>query len=1418
MKKSPNRSSQKSNKWNVIIAAVLALSFILIPLSGVKALAGITLTPSGGALNLREGGNLAPSYGYTFQVGGTVLDTLEAVDLDNNGNMYIGGGFNGTADIDPTVGVKDVVSNGGFSTPLMNRAGASGSDIFISKVNSDGTLAYAYNMGGIKSEHLMGIKSDSSGNAYALGLFAGTVDFDPTAGVDNKTSSPANVTNIFLTKINSNGSYGYTYVFDAGVAGSIFPNSLVIGPDDSVYFSGYFSGTIDFNTTGSGPADSKTSDTASLDAFFTKINANGSYGYTYTIGGAGTDSGSRIFVDSSNNVYLAGIFAGSVDLDPTAGTDIKDSAVVGETFFTKINSSGNYVFSKTIKATAPGYDQLMGIAVDGLGNIYLAGYFTGTTDFNPESGPNSLTATGDFDAFLAKYNFSGVYQSVLQIGDVGRDVEANAIAVDSSDNVYISGTASNGAEGIDFDPTAGVDFKVIAGYDTVNYHAFLTKINANGTYGFTKTAGGNSGDSDYYSIAVNNSGKIFAGGYFAGVSDFNDPTSAPDDNKTSAGSFDGFATLFVPDNMYTVVLNDIPTSNVTIALAPNNDLTVSSSSVTFTPATWDIPRFIYISAVNDTFNESAGQTGFVDHTASSADLAFDGLTAQITATISDNGDDVVPITTTVTQSGGSTWVSEAGVTDTYTIVLGDQPVSNVTITPSFDAAQINVVPANIVFTPYNWNTPQTFTVSAVDDAIVEGTHTSLITHAATSADPIFNGIAVANVTANIIDNDGATVVLSTQTVNVIEGGAGDTLDISLSGPVPTNNVLVNIAITGTEISIDNNSLVFTPANYTTPQTINVNAVNDNVVEGAHNDSLTFSTVSLDAAYNGLDVIPVTANIADNDVAGITLFESGGITNVSESGTTDSYTLVLDTQPSANVVITETPDAEITVNPTVLTFTSANWNTPQTVTVTAVDDAIVQGNHTGTISHAVVGADLNYNGFAIASVTAHITDNDSSGGGGGGGGGGNPNPVIPNTTNGQVTVTASLGGATTLTNSDGSSLNINVPSGAVSSNTSITITTSDVASGPIDGYTTLGNKLYNVLATVNGVNVTAFSQPVSLSFTYNSSSLPSGVAKSDISLYQFDAAQNAWLLAAGFSNDTSINKIILSTKTIGNKYALVYRTPTAGNNNTGNNTGGFNYSIDSNPGNYSYGFITQSNYPIIKSGENTSLILTIKNTGSATWYKDGPNPVRLGTSNGFDRPSSFSNSSWISVNRAAKLSQDIVRPGEIGTFNVNITGFNDKTGKFREYFTPVVEGITWMKDIGIYWDITVEKGSVSTFYNTEYISQSPFITLDKNGTANLWVEYKNTGTAVWNQNGANPVHLGTSNPLDRDSIIKNTDWLSNNRPTKIDKETVNPGETAKFNFTIKAPNVSGTIREYFRPVVEGLTWLKDVGLYWDITVK
>jgi hypothetical protein len=135
-------------------------------------------------------------------------------------------------------------------------------------------------------------------------------------------------------------------------------------------------------------------------------------------------------------------------------------------------------------------------------------------------------------------------------------------------------------------------------------------------------------------------------------------------------------------------------------------------------------------------------------------------------------------------------------------------------------------------------------------------------------------------------------------------------------------------------------------------------------------------------------------------SGIKVSESGGVTAIIEGGGGDSYDIVLTNPPSADVVITLTPESGVEVmSPLVLTFTSANWATPQTVTVSATDDKVANGNRTLYIAHSVASTDIEYNAMGVADVAVAATDNDHAPVAAAASGSGNEDNDIPVTLSG-----------------------------------------------------------------------------------------------------------------------------------------------------------------------------------------------------------------------------------------------------------------------------------------------------------------------------------------------------------------------------------------------------------------------------------
>jgi uncharacterized repeat protein (TIGR01451 family) len=251
---------------------------------------------------------------------------------------------------------------------------------------------------------------------------------------------------------------------------------------------------------------------------------------------------------------------------------------------------------------------------------------------------------------------------------------------------------------------------------------------------------------------------------------------------------------------------------------------------------------------------------------------------------------------------------------------------------------------------------------------------------------VYTGVGTFPVTLTVTDTCGFTdtvtkevdvyplMSFSAASYAVGEGDGSATITVTLNA-VPAVTATVDYdtsdgtATAGSDYVAAGGTLTFTPG--TTVQTFAITISDDSFDEGDETVNLTLS-----GAMNGTTggANPAMLTIVDDDTAGVTIVESGGSTDVAEGGAGDSYTVTLDSQPTAAVTITFGTGTQVSpIAP--ITFDGTNWDLPQVVNVSAVDDALVEGPHVGTIAHSAASGDGNYDGIGIADVTVNITDDD-----------------------------------------------------------------------------------------------------------------------------------------------------------------------------------------------------------------------------------------------------------------------------------------------------------------------------------------------------------------------------------------------------------------------------------------------------------
>lgn len=323
--------------------------------------------------------------------------------------------------------------------------------------------------------------------------------------------------------------------------------------------------------------------------------------------------------------------------------------------------------------------------------------------------------------------------------------------------------------------------------------------------------------------------------------------------------------------------------------------------------------------------------------------------------------------------------TEKGDTAQFTVTLNGypRPTANVTINlSSSDLTEGTVSPSTLTLTPADWNVPQIVTITGVDDAIVDGTQPYTIDIANTiSSDPNYSGLAVGSVgVINIDDEPGISVDASR--ITTTEAGGTATFNVWLN-TMPTANVTLALSSSDTtEATVSPASLIFTPADYATPQIVTVTGVDDLVQDGpATYFVITAAATSDDPAYNGFNALDVQGENLDDDIAGI-IVPSGKV-RVMEPNSTAAVPLVLRSEPTANVTIhcVSTDTSEGTVTPSV-TFTPANWNVPQNITITAVDDFENDGTIEFTIITTVSSSDPVYVAIKPDDIKVETLDNEA----------------------------------------------------------------------------------------------------------------------------------------------------------------------------------------------------------------------------------------------------------------------------------------------------------------------------------------------------------------------------------------------------------------------------------------------------------
>ena len=419
---------------------------------------------------------------------------------------------------------------------------------------------------------------------------------------------------------------------------------------------------------------------------------------------------------------------------------------------------------------------------------------------------------------------------------------------------------------------------------------------------------------------------------------------------------------------YQVVLTSQPAHDVTVTITHSGDGDIGNDhqELTFTGSDWETPQAVTVSAAQD--DDARDDVATLSHSVASTDGDYNGITVSaVDVTVRDDetaGVSIRPEELTIAE----------GASDRYEVVLTSQPSHDVTVTITHSGdGDIGMDHQELTFIGSDWETPQAVTVSAAQDDDARDDAASL-SHTVASADADYNGIGVSEVEVAVTDDETASVSILPEELTMAEGGS-DSYRVVLTSQ-PAHDVTVTISYSGDQdVSIDDQELTFTGSDWETPQAVTVSADQD---EDARDDAATLShsVASTDGDYNGITVPEVDVTATDDETAGVSITPRQ--LTIAEGGS-DSYEVVLTSQPAHDVIVTITHsgDGDIGNDHQELTFTGSDWETPQTVTVSADQDEDARDD-TATLSHSVASTDGDYNGIGVSEVEVTATDDETAG--------------------------------------------------------------------------------------------------------------------------------------------------------------------------------------------------------------------------------------------------------------------------------------------------------------------------------------------------------------------------------------------------------------------------------------------------------
>ena len=413
-------------------------------------------------------------------------------------------------------------------------------------------------------------------------------------------------------------------------------------------------------------------------------------------------------------------------------------------------------------------------------------------------------------------------------------------------------------------------------------------------------------------------------------------------------------------------LNAKPKSDVIVTIKSDHDdrLSISSSSLTFTSSNWNTDQTVTFTAVDD--HIANGDLDFsITINSSSGDSRFNDIKNTVQVSIKDNDEvGIVYDDSSITLNEGQSAIRA--------FKLKSQPLADVALNISSDHDdKLTISSKQLMFTSSNWNINQSVTFTSIDDNIASGDLSFNIKIKSSSTDALYNNISENIISITIKDDDLAGIIYDS-TSAILNEGQSITRTFRLKSQ-PTSNVTLSInSNNSSRLSISKSSLTFTASNWNIDQSVTFTSIDNSIADGDVTVSATIKSTSSDINYNNLSS-GFAITVKDNDTSGIIADTTSATIN---EGQHITRTFKLKSQPASNVTlnINSNNDSRLSIAPTSLVFTPLNWNVYQSVTFTAIDDNIVNGDTNIMVITRSSSTDIAYDG-EVSTFTVTVKDND-----------------------------------------------------------------------------------------------------------------------------------------------------------------------------------------------------------------------------------------------------------------------------------------------------------------------------------------------------------------------------------------------------------------------------------------------------------